>query len=295
MQPTGPGPTDPDAPRETLRGERLCMRCLQPLVGRPIEREPETGLLYVRCGECGTAGALFDYPTLAPWMRRVRVVVATSLTVLAAAAAVGIAAIAGVFTGAVGPIVADEASEALVRTWERETKQAADPQGFGLVGWSRADLDWLATEEGRRALAASAWSPEALEPQVVIGAFATSILAVAALLLGGLLLRQRAPARMLLAALPVGLGATVAVLIVYNSIGMAFAGAPAPTWDQVCSHELATRVSIVNGAFFVAWTALCALVAPAAVALVARTVLPPADRRLVAWIWEWRGKPVPRR
>jgi len=51
-----------DTPRETVAGDRVCMQCLHPLAGSSIVREPETGLLYCRCVECGTAAALLEYP-----------------------------------------------------------------------------------------------------------------------------------------------------------------------------------------------------------------------------------------
>ena len=38
------GPKTPE-PNETLSGDRLCMECMHPLVGSPIMREPQTGLL----------------------------------------------------------------------------------------------------------------------------------------------------------------------------------------------------------------------------------------------------------
>lgn len=303
MQPSTSRPDDPAKPadeaatalpRETLRGERLCMKCLQPLLGRPVEREPETGLLHVRCGECGTAAALFEYPTLAPWMRRMRAVVATSLATLAFVTAIVVAGIAGLFAGVTGPVVSEEAGDALSTSWQEATSATPDPQGFSFSGWSPADMSWIASPEGQRAFGEALWSRGALEPQLVIPAFATSMLTIAALALGGALLRHRAPMRMLLAALPALVGVSIATLIVDTMTSSLFGGLAQPTWRQLCEREYATSVTLANGAFYVAWTSLCALAAPSVVATIARTILPPSDRRLVAWIWEWRGMPVPR-
>jgi hypothetical protein len=38
-----------------------------------------------------------------------------------------------------------------------------------------------------------------------------------------------------------------------------------------------------------------ALAGPSVAAGIARLILPPRDRALVGWLWEWRGKPIPRR
>ena len=65
-----------DTPRETVSGDRVCMQCLHPLAGSAIVREPETGLLYCRCVECGTAAAMLEYPTITPWIRRMKSVAA---------------------------------------------------------------------------------------------------------------------------------------------------------------------------------------------------------------------------
>ena len=81
--PTGTAGDARPAPIETLTGDRLCMQCMHPLVGSPITREPQTGLLYVRCGECGTASALFEYPTVGPWVRRMKAVASSTLVVIA--------------------------------------------------------------------------------------------------------------------------------------------------------------------------------------------------------------------
>ncbi len=146
-------------PRETLQGDRLCAQCLQPLVGRTIEREPETGLLFVRCGECGTASALFEYPTATPWINRMKAVVASTLVFLILGIAIVIAASTGGFTAGAANEAGDCAGDALAAAYPSSN---LNEKGTPAIGrWSSADLPWLATPNGQAALASSRWKSPA--------------------------------------------------------------------------------------------------------------------------------------
>ena len=163
MNETPPPMHEPNAsaaptPRETLAGDRLCMRCLHPLAGRAIERDAQSGLLFVRCGECGTAAALFEYPTLAPWLGRLKSVVAGTLVVFALLTGLAMAGVATGFTIGTALECVDSAADALSAS-SIAAGNTDDGNGNFPGRWSSADTRWLATDAGRTALAETRWSP----------------------------------------------------------------------------------------------------------------------------------------
>ena len=113
-------PTTKTTPRETLTGDRLCMQCLHPLVGRTIEREATTGLLYVRCGECATASALFEYPAAAPWMHRMKTVAASTFAVFAIFAVLALGGVTGGFTAGSAQVATDASAASIVPLTEEK-------------------------------------------------------------------------------------------------------------------------------------------------------------------------------
>ncbi|MFM2165156.1 MAG: hypothetical protein RL325_1593 [Planctomycetota bacterium] len=292
MEPVN-APANP-SPRETLQGDRLCMQCMHPLAGRAIEREPATGLHFVRCGECGTASALFDYPTAAPWLARMKMVVASTLVVFVILAGIVLAGAAGGFSAAVAAATSEEAGNELASAYSRSGAAPKDDKATTFSGWGTADDAWLETADGRAALAAARWSKGAAFLLLGIGALGTALATPPAVFLAIALMRLGVVRRAALVVLPALLGSVFAGLYLhsYNRI---FGGiGPGMNWRAVASVQHAWFYSTLACAWFTAWCAVLALVSPSIAALLARLVVPPRDRRLVAWIWEWRGKAVPR-
>lgn len=54
----------------TVTGHRLCAECGYVLTGQRIVREPQYGILTVRCPECGTFAAVQEQPVLGRWAGR---------------------------------------------------------------------------------------------------------------------------------------------------------------------------------------------------------------------------------
>jgi len=282
-------------PRETVSGDRVCMQCLHPLAGSAIVREPETGLLYCRCVECGTAAALLEYPTIAPWVRRMKsVAVAVFMT------AAAIAILAGIGLGVLMPTVASNAcgeqtGPAVVEIYRSSGGSTKDAnQNFDSGRWAVADQEWLASDAGIAALRAARRSPNAVIPFLGLAILGGTLIVPIALLLGLAGMRRHPIVRAAAAALLPTIGGALVTAGATALPGL-MAGTPRNiSWSQYCL--------IANGPFFAAlmvgWLALVAAVlaatAPHLAAAIFRFILPPRDRRLVAWIWEWRGKPIPK-
>ncbi len=275
--------------RETLTGDRACTTCFHPLIGRTIEREPSTGLLFVRCGECGTATALAEYPTAAPWIRRIKSVVATGLVASMIGAVLLLAGFGGGFATVASFISAENSGQALHEAYLQASPAHADTTDMG--SWSSADKAWLGTPEGVAALRASRFSVPAAEPLLIILGLGIVPLIPLSILVGGAAMRRGGLVRMVAGTAPVVLGC---IIIAVPTVSMNRIPAIGATWNQHALRENLGFFIIVACILYSAIAALAALAAPALLSLCARAVLPPGDRRLVAWIWEWRGKPVPR-
>jgi len=275
--------------RETLTGDRACTTCFHPLLGRTIEREPTTNLFFVRCGECGTATALAEYPTAAPWIRRIKTVVSAGLIASLLAALLLLAGFAGGFATAASMISAEESGVAAQEAWMRASPLHSDPQDGG--AWTSADKAWLATAEGRAALSASRFSANAAEPLSVMLGLGLVPLIPLSILISGIALRRGALVRMIAAAAPVAIGC---LLIAVPTVAFNASPGVGGSWRQIALQANVGFFLVISTLFYSTVAALAALATPALLSLCARAVLPPGDRRLVAWIWEWRGKPVPR-
>jgi hypothetical protein len=275
---------------ETLGGDRLCMKCMHPLVGSAIERDHATGLLHVRCGECGTASALFEYPTVGPWLARMKTVAVASILVLLVGVVLATAAITGGFSAGAANATCESASEALARHY-RDLNGATEDAPWG-IGWATADSTWLDSDVGRAELSALRTSPAALLPLggfVLIGAVILTpfvfFLAVAAM-------RRAMALRAIACALVAGAGGILAMLA--DGLFAPLGAGIRPTWLDVVEREHMLFFYAVAIGALMTWAALIGAIAPAAAAAAARFMLPPRDRRLVAWLWEWRGEAVPR-
>jgi hypothetical protein len=275
--------------RETLTGDRTCTTCFHPLIGRAIEREPNTGLLYVRCGECGTATALAEYPTAAPWIRRIKAVVAAGLIASMIGAVLLLAGFGGGFATIAAVQSAENAGRALHDVYLHNVSTAVDPQS--MESWGPADTPWLAKPEGMAALHASRFSVEAAEPLIVIFGLGLVPIIPLSILIGGATMRRGVLLRMIVTAAPVVIGC---LLIAVPTVFLNPIPAGTPTWRQFALHANIVFFLLITCPLYAAIAALAAATAPLILSLCARAVLPPGDRRLVAWIWEWRGKPVPR-
>lgn len=276
-------------PRETLAGDRLCMQCLHPLAGRGIERDAETGLLFVRCGECGTASALFEYPTVTPWINRIKAVAASTLAAFFLLATIALTAVVGGFSGAVSETAPGEAAEVLSAAY-REATGVTEEEGWR---FGTANEEWLGSDAGISALAAARWSLQPWIPTIAISAVATALSTPFALLLSMALLRHGPVRRMTLVALPCVLGAAITLSV--TSLNSTFMGpGVARSWSIVCTQAHGSFFVLVAAAWTCIWCQAVALTGPTVAAAIARLVLPPRDRALVGWLWEWRGKPIPR-
>lgn len=285
--------TSVSVPRETLTGDRACTQCLHPLVGRAIEREPSTGLLYVRCGECGSATAIMEYPSGTPWLNRMKSVVATGFIATMIAAIIALACIAGGFSLATCETATDISAGALASQWETAFP-SADRQSQGR--WDNADLAWLATPAGQSAITMSRFNSDTIFGWGIFVGLSVLALTPFAMALGMVSLRRSAVFRACAGALPVLVGCTVFVgprMLVALALDQTSA-LRQPTWAEVASS--ANYPFFAGCALIVMATvaAIAATLAPQLAAIAFRAILPPRDRRLVAWIWEWRNLPVPR-
>ncbi|MEY3144205.1 MAG: hypothetical protein RLY21_2698 [Planctomycetota bacterium] len=276
-------------PVETLTGDRLCMQCMHPLVGSPITREPQTGLLYVRCGECGTASALFEYPTVGPWLRRMKAVASSTLVALALALLLVLGGISfGFVTGATES--ASEAAGGVLLERYRALGGVVDEQTWNGSMWGSADMKWVESQEGQAELARARWSLAPLLMLVGLNAIGAMVLAPFAAMLGIAIMRRTPLERALVCALLVGAAAIIAVLL-NGAFNMTVT---TPSWRSLAESHHGVAYAIFSGVLLASASSLTAAVAPALAAALARFILPPADRRLLSWLWEWRGKPIPR-
>ena len=292
-------PTTKTTPRETLTGDRLCMQCLHPLVGRTIEREATTGLLYVRCGECATASALFEYPTAAPWMHRMKTVAASTFAVFAIFAVLALGGVTGGFTAGSAQVATDASAASIVRAFQAaggSTKSADGQYEQGPFG--SIDEAWVESAEGQVALKASRRDLAAFIAMITIVPLGSVIAIPFALLLGIAAMRRPLFSRALWSSLPAAIACLIAVMYgiayeQYSNAGM-MSGARL-NWQTVAEANNLVYFSIIISIWFVLWSAMVAAIAPSLLAGLFRFILPPRDRRLVACIWEWSGLPVPKR
>ncbi len=282
-----PRPTPPVG--ETLTGDRACTHCMHPLVGRAIEREPSTELLYVRCGECGAATALMEYPVATPWVQRMKTVVATGLVATAVAAFLILAALAGGFSTGAAMSGATISADRVFGAYTRQDPPSPSGQNAGV--WDPADATWLDSPAGVQALAASRRSVETLVPFGTILALGCIAATPCALLIGMIGLRRRARVRMLLALAPIAVGW---IVVAGPARIFAASGRFQANWRDAVLEANYLHFAVLAGLCFAIVCTACAILAPHIAATIFRAVLPPRDRRLVAWIWEWRGKPVPK-
>lgn len=286
-----------DEVRETVSGDRLCMQCLHPLAGSAVSREPATGLLYCRCVECGTAAALLEYPTITPWMRRMKSVAAAFFVTVVLIAGLGGIGIGGLFPSVVQEIAGEASANALVESYRRSGGSTRDPnQQFDNGRFAIADRAWLETDAGRSALRASRFSVSALAPFLGLALLGCTLLLPVAFLLGLFSMRRHPLLRAVVGALIPSMGGAIAVAGVVSLADLRFGLGPAQniSWMRYCAAENGPFFAVLMCVSLALFSALVAAVAAPLVAAMLRFVLPPRDRRLVAWIWEWRGKPIPK-
>ena len=282
-------PSRSPEPPESLSGDRLCMRCMHPLAGCPIVRDAGTGLLFVRCSECGTASALFEYPTVGPWLRRMKAVAAATLVALGVLLVLAIGGITVGFVTAATEASADTAGVALAERHKALGGTALEPTWDGSA-WATVPSTWVQSAEGAREIAAVRWSKGPLLVLCGLSALGAVVLTPFVATLGIILMRRTWIERALACAAIVGVASLLAMLLNFATNG----ARGMPSWREVASTEHATSYAVCTGVLLMLATAAAAVAAPIFAAALARFVLPPSDRRLVAWLWEWRGKPVPR-
>ena len=293
-------PHDPDlprpapTPRETLAGDRLCVQCLHPLAGSAIEREATTGLLYARCVECGTAAALFEYPTAAPWLRRFKSVAAASFAVLAILVIAASAGIGGIFTSVVSEFGGEASAQSIADAYRAEGFSTKDPSlNYDNGIYAVADQTWLASDAGRAAVRASRFKADALLPVAGFCLLSAALLSPFAVLTGVIAMRRGAVTRALAGALFPSIGGAISLASIL-AMSAFTANRTGVTWRTFAEAENGPHFAVLLVVWLAIFAGVVAAFAPIAAAALFRFVLPPRDRRLVAWIWEWRGKPVPR-
>jgi hypothetical protein len=283
-----------DTPRETVAGDRVCMQCLHPLAGSSIVREPETGLLYCRCVECGTAAALLEYPTITPWIRRMKSVAAAFFVTVTILATLGAVGVGGLFPG-IAAEAASESAYALVEAYRASGGSTLDSsQQYDSGRYGLADQAWLDSDAGRAALRASRTSPGALLPFLGFALLGSTLLIPAMLLLGLAGMRRHPLVRALGGLLIPTIGGAISIAGFLAAARVVTASTQNISWTNYCVAENGPIVSMLMVAWLAAVGAVTALAAPPLTAAIFRFILPPRDRRLVAWIWEWRGKPIPK-
>ena len=290
---TSEAPT-PIPSRETLAGDRLCMRCLHPLVGRAIERDPQTGLLFVRCGECATASALFEYPTAAPWINRLKAVAASILTVLTLAVFAAIAGVTGGASAIIGEYLTDQTATALMRLHESTQVGSVDKSIVGFNPWFPADQEYLASPLGAAALKSAPFSFEVVLAYIMTVGLASVIVTPFALVVGIAFSRHAPSRRAFLSVVPVLVGTVLAFMVSLLNSAAAASKIGMQTWLDFATVHYTGKFVVAAALWMLVYVSMVAMVAPSCAALLARVVLPARDRRLVAWLWEWRGKPVPK-
>ncbi|MEY3025215.1 MAG: hypothetical protein RLZZ238_112, partial [Planctomycetota bacterium] len=277
--------------RETLTGDRLCMKCLHPLAGRTIERDPATELLFVRCGECGAASALFEYPTVAPWLSRIKLVAASTLAVVMLLAAAALAGISGGLTAMAAGLATEEAAARLLAVYGESNPPLDEVQrGY----WTACDEAWMVSEEGRQAVERTRWHARPVLPFMLVCSIGCVLLTPCAMLIGTALMRHSALRRGMIALVPCAVGLAIAIPALALESGIAAPTGMERSWSRAAHHEFLMPYAFTAAASMCAVTVMMAAVGPLIVASIARVILPPSDRRLVAWLWEWRGKPIPR-
>lgn len=277
------------SPRETLTGDRTCTHCLHPLLGRTIEREPTTGLLYVRCGECGMATALMEYPSATPWLQRMKTVVASGLVATLLVIIVLLAGAGGGFLTASAMSASTISSDVVYQNFIAANPQHDDPNA--MTTWNTVDQAWLASDAGTEALAASRWSLSALVPFATFLFLGSVLIVPFSLILGMIALRRPLYQRALAGFLPVTFGC---VVIAGPSQFFATIGRMSMTWQDAVLEANYAHFALLGGTLLCCFAAVAAVVAPSLAGFIFCAILPPRDRRLVAWVWEWRGLPVPK-
>ncbi len=291
-------PATPPLPRETLTGDRLCMHCLHPLAGRTIERESSTGLLFVRCGECGSASALFDYPTATPWLNRMKSVAASTLAVLTILVVLALGGVCCGFSYGCVDFAVTASSKSLAIAFAKDggSNMSSDGQ-YDEGAWAVVDEAWVASDAGVRALEASRHNPGVVIAILTLAPLGSIIAMPFAALLGIACMRRSLVSRALTSGGPALLATAVALMYAFANEEYGRAGlvtATRPTWVSLGQVHNSVYFTLVVGTWFFVFSALVGLVAPACIARLFQFILPPRERNLVAWLWEWRGKPVPK-
>ncbi len=273
-----------------LQGSRLCATCLHPMAGSPIERHLSSNILFARCNECGTPSPLLEYPSAAVWIGQLQslaavAVLALSLIALLLQMLLGWGSVAFLLLAA--------------PKWMVEQLFAAYRASPGTTQAypGSADLAWLNSEVGQLALSTECdvWNAGWMMFSLVCCAAFPAI--VSGMIGGVMFLRGSFMRRMLLGNL-----ATMAVCVGWYAFRsevatplLPAAGGIQPSWTEVVDMHVQLPLHVIAaltlwvGALSGTW------LGPTLLRLLATTVLPPRERNLVAWIWTFSGKPVPRR
>jgi hypothetical protein len=158
--------------------------------------------------------------------------------------------------------------------------------------WGPANMQWVASAEGQAELARVRFAATPVIVLLSVNAIGALVLCPFALMLGVALMRRSMLERMLFAALLIG--SAIAMLIALDPVMFGSRLRAATSWYTVAREHHGPAYCVVSGAILATVGMASVAVAPALAAALARFILPPRDRRLVSWLWEWRGKAVPR-
>jgi hypothetical protein len=224
-------------------------------------------------------------------MKSVAVAFLVTVALLATIAAVGV----GGFFPVIATEAADESANALVEAYRAQGGTTRDPtQQFDSGRFAIADQAWLDSEDGRAALRASRMSLGALLPFLGLALLGGTLLVPCMLLLGLAAMRRHPLARAAVGSLVPSLGGVLAMAGVFAFVRVGTTLPQNMTWTTCCAVHNGPFFSTLMAVWLAIVGATTALVAPPLAAAILRFILPPRDRRLVAWIWEWRGKPIPK-
>ncbi len=259
------------------------------MAGCPIERHVASNILFARCNECGMPSPLTEYPSAAGWLAQLQSLAATAVLVLSLLAVVVQMLLCWGSVAFMLIVPAEMLVAPLFNAFQLATK---NQDGYAAT----ADMVWLATEEGQRALASecSVWNAGWLVFYLV---FFAMIPALVSGMLGGVaFLRGSLPRRMLMGSL-----GPLAFCVGWYAFDAGVSPTPllaargiTPTWAEVVDLHLQPQLHVLAALTLLVGTLVGTWIGPTVLRGIATTILPPRERNLVAWIWTFAGKQVPR-
>lgn len=262
-----------------VEGVRPCVQCGHDLHGQPILREAEHGLLVARCSECGRFASLMDYPMLGLWGRRLGIM----LMLLMLAMVIPIALLSALAIFGVGVGLYEEkisAARGLL-----ETMLAASGLQQVTPEW------WEANESRARSAMYRAFATMDRQSWTLTLAFAPVPFLIG-IIWSAILCGVRR--RWIWVTAPI-IGLLAFTYVWLSTIGRSGLGT-IPVWPYSAAFQIMALPALL--AIISVQVVLMAgglLMGRSILRSIARFVLPPSSRRLLAFLWTIDGLPPPRR